>query len=270
MKEQSAFAVSSYALFDLPLREAVARLMDAGWTSIEIMCEAGHAELLAWSREQLAELKKQGEERGITWSIHAPISGCNLAAGTGPSREKTLETMKRCLAIARFLDSTHVVMHAGEVADAHDADSRARGVEHVSEAARLLTAEVSDGRTTLALENVPPYPRVLGWNVDDLLAVCKAVDSAHLGIAYDVGHAHLIRPGYALEALETVFPYVSVLHISDNGGETDEHLAVGEGTIPYAQVWSALQAGSFAGSRVIETKQLACARRSVERIIAQL
>lgn len=269
MRDKSGFAVSSYALFELPLSEAIDRLIADGWTAIEIMCEDGHAELLGWSKERLTQLQQKGVEYGISWSIHAPISGCNLAAEAGAVREQTLDTMKRCLEIARFLHSTHVVMHAGEIADRLDHTERARGGENFTRAVQLLLPEVSHGSTVLTLENVPPYPKLFGWDVGDLLEVCKAVDSRQLGLTYDVGHAHLIRHGYALEALEQALPYLSALHISDNRGEADEHLAVGEGTIPFAKIWPLLARNGFAGSWVIETRQLPSAGVSVKRIGSQ-
>ncbi|CAM3368073.1 MULTISPECIES: sugar phosphate isomerase/epimerase family protein [Brevibacillus] len=270
MKDRGSFSISSYALIHQPLREAIVQLVDDGWTSIEIMCEEKHVDLLRWSGNQLEGLKQIGKEKPITWSIHAPISGCNLAAEAGAYRDQTIDTMKRCLEIANVLDCTHVVMHAGEIQDRLEPDSRARGVEHASQTIRALIPELIRGRTILTIENVPPYPKVLGWNVEDLLAICKQAASPHVGIVYDVGHAHLIRPGYTEEALEQVLPYLAALHLSDNFGQADDHLAVGDGTISFAPILSLLQDKRFAGSWVVETKQLACAHTSVERLIRQL
>ncbi|MFS0556711.1 sugar phosphate isomerase/epimerase family protein [Brevibacillus sp. 179-C9.3 HS] len=268
MRDKSSFAVSTYALFDLALRDAITELFHSDWKGIEIMCEENHADLLDWSWEQLKELKQQGCERGITWSIHAPISGCNLAADAGSSRDQTMDTMKRCLEIASFLDCTHVVMHAGEVEDRLAESERARGVENVSQALQMLTSELSaEGRTILTVENVPPYPKVLGWNVEDLVRICHDVNSAQVRIVYDVGHAHLIRAGYAFDALQEVLPYLSALHLSDNYGKLDDHLAIGDGTIPFAPILSLLADNGFAGHWVVETKQLGCAEASVERLL---
>jgi sugar phosphate isomerase/epimerase len=268
MGDKSSFAVSTYALFDLSLRDAIVQLLQKNWKGIEIMCEENHVDLLDWSWEQLKEFKRLGDERGIAWSIHAPISGCNLAADSGPTREQTMDTMKRCLEIASFLDCTHVVMHAGEVEDRLAETERARGVENVSQALRVLTSELSaKGRTILTVENVPPYPKVLGWNVEDLVRICRHVNSSRVGIVYDVGHAHLIRPGYAIDALQEVLPHLSALHLSDNFGKLDDHLAIGDGTIPFTPILSLLKDNGFAGHWVVETKQLGCAEVSVERLL---
>ncbi|MCC8433307.1 sugar phosphate isomerase/epimerase [Brevibacillus sp. M2.1A] len=268
MRDKGSFSVSTYALFDLSLRDAIVQLLQKDWKGIEIMCEENHADLLDWSWERLKELKQQGNEGEIAWSIHAPISGCNLAADAGSTRDQTLNTMKRCLEIASFLDCTHVVMHAGEVEDRLAESERARGVENVSQAIHVLTSELSaESRTILTVENVPPYPKVLGWNVEDLVRICQHVDSSRVRIVYDVGHAHLIRPGYAIDALQKVLPYLSALHLSDNFGKLDDHLAVGEGTIPFEPILSLLKDNGFAGHWVVETKQLACAEASVERLL---
>ncbi|CAM5797838.1 MULTISPECIES: sugar phosphate isomerase/epimerase family protein [Brevibacillus] len=268
MSAKASYAISTYALFDQPLREAIQRLADGGWTSIEIMCEAGHRELLEWSAGELNDLRALGSEKGIVWSIHAPIDGCNPAAAGG-LREQTSDAMKRCLEVAAFLDCTHVVMHAGEVEDRLDGAERERGVERVAQFIEPLLPHIGSSRTRLLLENVPPYPKVLGWTVSDLIAICKQVASPSVGIVYDIGHAHLIRKGYALDGLREVFPYMQALHLSDNRGIKDDHLAVGEGTVPFAAILSLLKEKGFAGSWVIETTCVADAELSISRLSQQ-
>ncbi|USG65617.1 sugar phosphate isomerase/epimerase [Brevibacillus ruminantium] len=266
MGERGSVTISTYALFDQPLEQAVRQIIEDGWKSIEIMCEAGHSELLRWPKEKQKEFKQAGIEQGITWSIHAPIEGCNPAAESGKLRDQSLEMMKRCLELAVELDSAHVVMHAGEVHDRLDEAERARGVEQVQRFVEPLVSQLSGTETVLTLENVPPYPKVLGWTVSDLVEICARTDSQQLGIVYDVGHAHLIREGYALEALQEVFPYLMGLHLSDNHGLKDDHLAVGEGSIPYSAILAWLKENKYAGSWVLETTSLADARLSLQRL----
>jgi sugar phosphate isomerase/epimerase len=69
--------------------------------------------------------------------------------------------------------------------------------------------------------------------------VCR-VDSPLLDIALDIGHAQAyskVTPLYWIESLKTQVGYV---HLHDNHGAEDEHLALGDGNIPVADTLDAL------------------------------
>ncbi|UFJ40273.1 sugar phosphate isomerase/epimerase [Brevibacillus humidisoli] len=260
------YAISTYALFELPLREAVDQLVADGWTSIELMCEGNHAEILEWTQEQVSTLAEWGREKGVRWSLHAPISRCNPAAEEQAQRDHSVELMRRCLHLVGELQCSHVVMHVGQIRDHLDPVCRDQGVRRVIHFLQQLLADSDRTEISLALENVPPYPGVLGWNVDDLVSICQGMDDSRVGIVYDVGHAHLIRPGYVLESLRQVLPHLLALHLSDNRGEHDDHLAVGEGAIPFPQVVSFLCEQGYRGFWTLETTSVADARLSIDRL----
>lgn len=266
MRKKCSFSVSTFALFDLPLREAIERLVDDGWKSIEIVCEKEHAEILYWSDKQLGWLRDLGLQKGIAWSLHAPVSRCNPAAPSGLIRVETYDKIQRSLHVAKELRCSHVVMHPGKVGNHQDEKECYDGIQHLIQFLQPLLEEISGTRTVLALENVAPYPGLLGWNVIHLLSVCHEIASSQLGLIYDIGHAHLSHPGNSLQSLKLVYPYLVGVHISDNFGETDDHLAVGEGNIPFKQIVSFLKDNRFKGSWIIETGNLEDAHVSVERL----
>ena len=59
------------------------------------------------------------------------------------------------------------------------------------------------------------------------------VDHSHFSLCLDIGHAHCFSKVPLQQWLETLSPWISHLHIHDNHGKNDEHLAAGSGTIPF-------------------------------------
>ncbi|OXM85683.1 sugar phosphate isomerase/epimerase family protein [Paenibacillus rigui] len=259
MPMQGSYSVSTYALIEHPLEEAVACLIEGGWRSIEVMGEGRHGELLEWPEERLLRLQRLGEEHGIVWSLHAPITGLNLAAAEEEAVRCTEAMLRRTLQIACLLKCTHVVLHPGELAyregvlSAADKDAAASRAAHV-----LLKAleQIEGTEVVLALENVPPYPGLLGTDADFLLQVVQKADSPRVGIVFDVGHAHLMGEGECLSGLRRVMPHLVGVHWSDNEGRYDDHLRLGAGTVPLEEAVALLQAAEYAGASVLELRAL--------------
>lgn len=265
MTGKNSYSVSTYALIELPLEEAVAALLHEGWTAIEIMGEGRHGELLEWPEERLNDLKRLGKEHGITWSLHAPITGLNLAAAEEDEVRAAAKLLGRTLSIADLLECTHVVLHPGELASVDGSPSPGEKEAAPARVAGVLTAALrsTEGSTvTLALENVPPYPGLLGTDADFLLQVLRQVASPRVGIVYDVGHAHLTGEGQCLSNLLEVLPHVVGIHWSDNEGQHDDHLRLGAGTVPLEEAAELLQASDYAGAWVLELRSMEDVRSS--------
>ena len=109
-----------------------------------------------------------------------------------------------------------------------------------------------DRNVQLSMENV----RDSIWVLDRLLEeIGPDPEATNLGICIDVGHAHLSRDieedrvcGY----LDRYADALVHLHLHDNRGERDEHLALGEGTVDWAGVIDTLRSNRFSGTAVLE------------------
>lgn len=259
MSASRDYFVSTYAWIEKPLRETVAELVDGGWKAIEIMCEGRHGELLDWSEERLALLKRIGQDNGISWSLHAPITGCNPASSDTETILASASLLQRTLQIAEELGCAYVVVHPGEreekLDDPNGNDNEAAN-RVVSFLQRVLKA--TEGyEVIIALENVPPYPGLLGVEASFLKQVVQKADSPRVRIVFDVGHAHLTGKGQCLMSLQNLLPYVIGLHLSDNRGETDDHLRLGEGTVPLEGVLTLIRQFQYSGSWILELRAIA-------------
>ena len=121
----------------------------------------------------------------------------------------------------------------------------------VSEIRRI--AEYAAARDVrLAVENV----RDSIWILDRVLdEVGDDPEETNLGICIDAGHAHLSHDAGrepVCEYLERYADPMVHLHLHDNAGERDEHLAPGEGTIDWQRALATLTARGYSGTAVLE------------------
>ncbi|MCB0845546.1 MAG: sugar phosphate isomerase/epimerase, partial [Bacteroidetes bacterium] len=63
---------------------------------------------------------------------------------------------------------------------------------------------------------------------------------------FDVANLFVMQSNLDL-SLQRLLPYIDYIHISDNGGQHTEHLAIGEGKIPFEQVFKRLRDYGFQG-----------------------
>ncbi|MDI4648652.1 sugar phosphate isomerase/epimerase family protein [Cohnella hashimotonis] len=260
MTAQFKYAVSTYALMELPLQEAVDALLEGPWNAIEVMCEGPHGELLDWPAERLARLRDAGKARGISWSLHAPITGLNPAAHEAGEARAAAAALERTLDVAERLDARYIVLHPGvaegEAIGRAEAGHREALAVRVADMLKRALEASGDSRVAIGLENVPPYPGLLGTDVEFLLRVAELTSSPRVGVVFDTGHAHMMGEGRCLAALRQALPRLIGLHLSDNGGDSDEHLRLGAGTIPLSEAIGLLRAAGYAGAWTLEMRSL--------------
>lgn len=113
-------------------------------------------------------------------------------------------------------------------------------------AMQQLDALAAQARTLVALEITSGFEAVLAW------------DLPHLGVNLDVGHMVLPHSRPALERYGGFAPLIRLLapklvhlHLHDVRGGTD-HLEVGEGGLPFAEVIATLVAVGYTGTATLE------------------
>ncbi|MGF7031258.1 sugar phosphate isomerase/epimerase [Paenibacillus mucilaginosus] len=105
------YAISTCAMKELPLEQAVRTMASRGWTAIEIMCEFAHREWVDWPLERVEALAEWGRAHGIRWLVHAPIEDVNPAEEDELLRARGLYVLRRCIERAERLGAAYVVVH---------------------------------------------------------------------------------------------------------------------------------------------------------------
>jgi sugar phosphate isomerase/epimerase len=185
-------------------------------------------------------LQVMARERGLTpWSIHSgPLRGPEpLAAGL------------RLLDLAGALGArVHVLHVSSRRFAAPDPELRRRVRERDREISRGMADAAGARGLILALEN-----GAAAGQLDYLEEILADVDRPALGIALDVGHAHL-RGGDPAAAARRVAPHLRHLHLHDNHGARDEHLPPGQGTLDWPALLGALRETGYGGAWIVELR----------------
>jgi len=113
----------------------------------------------------------------------------------------------------------------------------------------------------IAVENMVNMPAILGRQPEEIMGIIETVDRENVGFIFDVGHANTNGN------VENFLPLMDRMihtHVHDNHGERDEHLPVGNGTVPWKKVAAALK--DYKGRIVTESRSLEEGQRSVNRL----
>ena len=179
-------------------------------------------------------------------TVHAPFMDIWPGAADEDVRRLSLEKMKRTMGIAADLGSLLVVMHFN-YDPIYYRQQFPQWLERAAGFFSTLLAE-HDG-PLIALENIAePTPYIA-------LQLLKKAGQPRLVHCFDFGHHHVFARIPFAEWLFYLAPQGHIhIHLHDNPGDVDDHLALGQGTIDWQEVKAALAALPCPFSVALEPK----------------
>ena len=234
------FGVSTFCLHTVPLCDALEKI-SAITDHVEVMDEGLH---YLTSAEPLLSYNHH-------FSIHTPCRGTNIASLLEPIRKASVDVMGQCMTIASEVNAS-IVIHPGYFAWAEERDKACRQLERSIDELSTLSHELS---VRFFIENMGNWEYFLLKVPDELPLIGNAE------FALDVGHAH------QMHCLDGFLEYpASHYHLHDNAGDTDSHLAVGDGTIDFGPVMEAVKRSGV--EPIIEVEKFEDVRKSIDRLNA--
>ena len=198
----------------------------------------------AWHRGVAAELSGAG----LSCSVHLPFLDLQPGSLDDLILKATRQRLLRALRVARIYSPVHLVGHAAFNENTYDELFSS----WVSRAAATWRQVLSDwpGHPPLFLENTletDPSP------LTDLLAELTGYDA---GFCLDVGHWFSFGKGWQrrdlAQWLVALRPHLRHLHLHDNDGSGDQHLGLGQGAIPWDELFQGLQALGLQPTQTLE------------------
>lgn len=246
---------SSLAFHPEPPDRTLGEAVRAGFDGVEFLCEPPWHPA-GWPAGLVRAVRTAA--RGLALSMHAPVADVNLMSPHPRVRALAEEEVAATLALAAALGAGSVTFHLGyrpAMGTAHDPpwSEALAAAERLRDHAHALGVD-------LCLENDPKLPGAYLW---DLARFRGVVEDLGLRGTLDLGHAWLAHGAEALDHLPSLLPALRVVHLHDNRGTGDEHLALGEGTVDLTRAWAVLSSVPVA---VIEVKDPDGLRRSRERL----
>lgn len=174
---------------------------------------------------------------GLPCTVHLPFTSFEPARPGGATREKPGSGMVPYLELASLFDPVRLVGHPYLHVNL-DQGNRAASLALNAEVWREALAEWPD-HPPLCLENTfEETPDPLRDLVDEL-------DGEGVGACFDVGHWHGFVGGAVKKDLArwiaTLGLRILHLHLHDNDGTFDQHLGMGLGGVPWAELFDLLK-----------------------------
>ena len=184
------------------------------------------ADVLDHWEEHLPEYKERlhvMEAAHLT--LHGPFLDLNPAAYDSQIRQVTRLRFDQSYEAARELGVEKIIYHSCYYPQVYFLEGWA---ERVAE----FMNQFLEGRSDIevALENV------LDPKWESLKVVADQVEADNFGLCLDIGHANCYSAQPVEEWAQGLNPYLTHIHVHDNHGDRDAHLALGDGNLKWKKI----------------------------------
>ncbi len=194
-----------------------------------------------------------GTKLGIT--VHAPYGDLNLATLNDPIWHESVRQICTCIEHASRI-TDRVTIHPGYLSPVGKLMPQ-KVWELQKEALRQIGKFAADRGVLACLENMIGVKEFLCRVPDELIGMTEGIEG--IGMTFDFGHANTM--GLVNDFLGRVNK-ASHIHIHDNNGLSDQHLALGEGTIDWIKAGKTI-ARDYSGVVVVEGRSIEEAKKSL-------
>lgn len=213
---------STLSLFMKSFEEWLETAACDGFNIMEILCEGPHT----WPRIALTHgpgAFQIFESYDIDVYLHAPTIDMNPASLNPGIRQETLIQMNETVDMAVMIGAKAVTTHPGLI---HRLEDRVRdvGKEYSLETLTKANEYAGDYGVVLSVENMPNRYAYFCNTAEEHAYFIKETG---LHATIDLGHANTNGDVEPFLSLENIRYY----HLSDNNGEKDQHLSLGEGNL---------------------------------------
>jgi len=212
---------STLALFMDSFENFLEKAANDGFNLMEILCEGPY-----WPRNVRLMDNRELEvfdSYDIEVFLHSPTIDLNPASLNPGIRNETLLQLKETIDFAAEIGSKAVTTHPGMI---HRLEERIRRLasEYAIETLQSASEYANEKGIQFSIENMPGRYAYLCNNALEHQNFTKRCQ-CHATL--DVGHANTTPDIESFLKMNNILYY----HISDNNGEKDEHLSLGEGKL---------------------------------------
>jgi sugar phosphate isomerase/epimerase len=188
-------------------------------------------------------------------SVHAPYGDLNLATLNYPIWHESIRQICACIERASAL-TDRVTIHPGYLSPVGKLMPH-KVWDLQKEALRQIGKCAHEHSVLACLENMIGMKEFLCRLPEELIGMTEGIEG--IGMTFDFGHANTIGkvPDFLVHVKKAHH-----IHIHDNHGMSDEHLALGDGNIPWDTVGKRI-ADEYQGVVVIEGRSIEEAKKSL-------
>ncbi len=165
---------------------------------------------------------------GLRVTFHAPFMDLRPGAIDPQIRRVSEERIMQVLALADYFRPVSIVCHPS-FDDRYYVSTEDQWLENSLRTWGALLSRAGDIPALLVLENVyEKGPR-------QLHRLLTSLSSPQCGFCFDTGHFNVFAREPLTDWIDTMAPFLRQVHLHDNHGQADEHLAVGDGSFPFGE-----------------------------------
>lgn len=262
---QLAFASSAFRRFSLD--DAFVHIRDAGYSAVEIMCDAPHAYPPSLSAADRRRIRESLAKIGLAVSnlnafmmtaVHGRRADDDLPRQARdfwyPSyidpdpaeRQKRIEHTKACLQLAYELGSPTISIEPGGPLDGRDEETGLALFEQALEEVAPLAESLG------VLVCIEPEPGLVIERSEQYLRFKQRLESPAVALNFDVGHMYCVgeEPAEAARRLGNEIRHIQIEDIA--ASREHRHLAPGEGAIDFVTLRQALDETGYDGYVTVE------------------
>ncbi|MCD6520400.1 MAG: sugar phosphate isomerase/epimerase [Anaerolineae bacterium] len=281
------YAISKYG-YPVPVKDiptALGEMANLGFRYVELE-GASEGDNLLQLYEKRQEIKSLCEDLGLQVINFCPVLP-ELVSLDEAVRQRGYDLFKRAVELANFFQCATIQIDSYTpplkfIGDQPYKEMLDYGIEFRVEVdpsfrweeqwqvlvntIKYCTQEARQADLPLCLE--PRVGEIIS-NTDALLRLMDHVNEETFGAVLDTAHQHAQKEILPL-SVEKLGSKIMYLHVADNDGKVNEHLALGEGTVDWEGVFKALKKHHFSGYVAIDVGRLPNMDEAMRRSIAFL
>jgi sugar phosphate isomerase/epimerase len=208
-----------------------------GFISIGINPEIGFdgIALDEYMFNEFFEVAEQLRDHGLMINLHAPFMDLSPGSPDPCIRNLTPQPFHRMPELASLYGAKRIIVHGGY-------DRKRYGymkkywIQKAVETWSWLAKSLRDTGSILTLEYV------FEDRPEDMLPLFKALEGQGVGFCLYTGHQAAYSSTPLSKWVTKLWPFLQHLHLHDNRGEEDEHLAMGQGDIDFRALFKKVKA----------------------------
>ena len=196
------------------------------------------------TQEEMKAVLAPMVEAGLSFTLHAPFMDLNPGSVDPAIRKVTMGRWLGLLPLVEYLQARCVVVHPGF--------DHWRYGTLVEEWLDIASRSLQD-----LMDRYPPDVLVAVENIFDrdpwvLKELLERVDHPRVGHCFDVGHFLLFSQVDLDTWFQALGSHLVELHLHDNHGDRDAHIAIGKGVAPWDRIFSLVEATARKPIMVVE------------------
>lgn len=241
--------LSTGCFYQKPILECLRPVCEGGFSMIEICSFPAHLDY--HNQDAVNKAAARVAELGMeAYSFHAPFADhIDITALNADHREAAFRDIERAAEAAATLQARYFVIHAGpEHAGRPPCEEHMRRMDNAVGMLNRLARRCGELGLSFVLEN--KLTHLLLGTTPEILWIIGAMDSTHVGVCLDTGHAHLSGDLYGV--MHKLSAHLRMVHVNDNHGHRDDHLPPPQGGINWRRLMSELAETGFHGGLILE------------------